>query len=472
MFSTKWSKLFNGIRFRLTIVYATLFGLFICAFAYLTTTESFQAGREDFDSSLINYAIDLSDYLTVDEAGIHIAFKVPGSEIRKAFPFTLNETYYSLRTIDGKFLAKGPKVFPFDAIPYNSSLPLKQDYTHRLLTFSNGADVYRAVNLKITGNSGREMILQVATLFNSIRDRERNQLIIIIVMLPVLLLISSIASYLIAGNALNPIKSLTDTANNIAAKNLSQRVPNVNTGDEIEELSKTLNNLLMRLEKSFKGQEHFVANASHQLNTPLAIIKGELDVLQTKQRTLQEYDKFHTSLREEIERLIELVKNLLLISRVESGQENFIFNTLRLDELLLSVVTRLQSKAREKKITIRFDIDETMDVEVSGEKQLLDSLFENLIDNAIKYSPESSIIHLSMRKGDANLEVWIRDEGPGISEQEMEDILNKRFRRGSSYQLPGTGIGLSIAHQIAEYHHARIIYRKLSDGSLFIVRFS
>lgn len=473
MSSTKWNKLLKGIRFRLTLVYATLFGLFICAFAYLMTNEYFRTGREDFDFSLINYAIDLSEHLVTDKSGVHIAINVPGSEVKKAFPFALNKTYYSLRTIDGKVLAKSHKVFPFKEIPYDATLPLKQDYTHRLLSFENSPDVYRAVNLKITGKDfGREMIVQVATLSNTIRDRERDQLLLTSLMLPILILISSIASYLIAGNALGPIKSLTDTANNIAAQNLSLRVPEVNTGDEVEELSKTLNTLLTRLEKSFKGQENFVANASHQLNTPLAIIKGELDVLQSKERSLPDYQKFHKSLREEIERLIELVKNLLLVSRVESGQENFVFHTLRLDELLLGIITRLQNKARDKKILIRFDIDETMDVEVLGEKQLLDSLFENLIENAIKYSPESSIIGLSMKNIEGKIEVWIRDEGPGITPEEMETILTKRFRRGSSYHLPGAGIGLSIAHQIAEYHKAKISYEKLSDGSLFVVRFN
>lgn len=468
---TGWNKLLKGIRFRLTVVYATLFGLFICVFAYFMTTQNFRSVRKDFDSSLINYAIDLSEYLTVDDFDIH--FKVPGSEGRKAFPFALNESFYALRSIDGKLLATSHKKFKFGEIPYNSSLPLKHAYTHRFISFDHDDNVYRAVNLKISGKkSGQEYIVQVATLYNIVRDRERDQLILTSLTLPILILISSIVSYLLAGNAISPIKSLTDSANKIAAQNLSLRIPEVSTGDEVEELSKTLNNLLARLEKSFKGQENFVANASHQLNTPLAIIKGELDVLESKQRSLQDYQKFHTSLREEIERLIELVKNLLLISRVQSGQENFIFNELRLDELLLGVITRLQVKAKEKKINVRFDIDETMEVEVSGEKQLLDSLFENLIDNAIKYSPEGSNVHLSMKKGETNTEVWIRDEGPGMSDKEMTDVLNNRFRRGSSYQLPGTGIGLSIAHQIVEYHKASIHYQKLQVGSLFIVRFA
>src|SRR5690606_35993502 len=153
------------------------------------------------------------------------------------------------------------------------------------------------------------------------------------------------------------------------------RVPVAKTGDEVEELSKTFDNLLERLEKSFKAQENFVGNASHQLNTPLSIIKGELDVLESKPRSKEEHAKFLASLREEIERLIDLVKKMLLISRVESGLEKFEFQPIRLDDLLLTTSSRLRIKARENKVSVKFNIDENLnplELEIPGERQLLE----------------------------------------------------------------------------------------------------
>lgn len=467
------TKFFQGIRFRLTLVYSTLFGLCLCAFAYVISTQYFQSGREDFDSGLFNYAIDLSEFLNIDESSLKIGFKIPPSEIRKAFPFILNETYYAVRTLEGEILMKSAREFPFNEIPYNSALPFKQDYTHRFLSFNYGDNSYRAVNLKITNESGREMILQVATPSNILEERERNHLLMTGLLVPLLILTSSFISYLIAGNALAPIKGLTDTANNIAAQNLSHRVPVAPTGDEVEELAKTFNGLLERLEKSFKAQEHFVANASHQLNTPLAIIKGELDVLESKPRSVEEHAKYFKSVREEVERLIELVKNMLLVSRVEAGQEKFVFNPLRLDDLLLTITARLRPKKREKNIKVQFNIDEDLSsLEIFGERQLLDSLFENIIENAIKYSPENSIIRLDIKKVNEKIEVWVRDEGPGMDEQEFQKIMAGRFQRGSTLGMPGSGIGLAIANKIAEFHHARIFYKKNDPhGSHFIVRF-
>ena len=470
---TKLTSLFKGIRFRLTLVYSTLFGLFICAFAYILSNQYFQSGRADFDSGLLNYAIDLSEYLHIDDSGLKIDFKLPESEIKKAFPFILNKTIYIVRSYDGKILSRSADPLLNSEIPFDSFLPSYEDYTHRYKTFSVDNEVFRAVNVKISNEHDKEMILQVAASMDTLITRERNHLLITSLMVPTLILISSFISFLIAGNALAPIKLLTETANTIAARNLSLRIPVPHTGDEVEELSKTLNNLLERLEKSFKSQEHFVSNASHQLNTPLAIIKGELDVLESKERTMEEYQRFHRSLREELERLVELVRNMLLISRVESGLDSFVFHSLRLDDLLLGTSSRLRTKAKEKKITIRFNIEEDLNLEVMGEKQLLDSLFENILDNAIKYSPEESTIQLDIKNVNSQVEVWIQDEGPGIDEDDFENILNVRFHRASPRGITGTGIGLPIAQKIAQFHQAEIDYRKLTPcGSLFIIRFN
>lgn len=469
----KWNKLFKGIRFRLTLVYSTLFGLFICVFAYIITGQYFQSGREDFDHSLINYAIDLSEHLISDKTGGSISVKIPDSEIRKAFPFILRETYYSVRDSKGNFLSKSYGEATFQEIPFNPSLTNKNDYTHRLLSFTHDGESFRAINVKITSQK-KEMILQVATSYNLVLEREQNHLIVTGLMVPILILISSFFSFLIAGNALRPIRTLIDTANNIAAQNLSSRVPEMNTGDEVEELAKTLNNLLDRLEQSFIAQENFVANASHQLNTPLAIIKGEMDVLQSKERTPDEVKKFHQSLREELQRLIDLVKNMLLVSRVKSGLATFVFNPLRLDDLLLTTSSRLRAKAREKRIIVRFNIDEDLspsDLEVMGEKQLLDAVFENLLDNAIKYSPDESIIQLDIQKINGKTSVLIQDEGPGMDEDDFKHRLNNRFQRGQN-TIPGSGIGLSIANKIAGLHNAKINYKKMAPrGSLFTVEF-
>ncbi|MGE3608067.1 MAG: sensor histidine kinase [Bacteriovoracaceae bacterium] len=476
MFLARWTKRFKGIRSQLTIVYSTLFGLFICIFAYILSSEYLHSSQTDFDSAVLNYAIDLSEQVLKDQDNYTSNLKIPQQESKKHFPFILGETYFSLRSIDGTILAKGPKGAYIKEIPYDKGLPKKEDYTHRYLSFKSEDHEYRAINLKFSNAAGNAMILQVATPSNIIQDLENRLLLINSLIIPFLIGILSMVSYIIAGNALSPLNDLIGTANSIAATNLSLRVPEMCTGDEIEELSRTFNTLLTRLEKSFKAQENFVANASHQLNTPLAIIKGELDVLESKSRTMEEHERFHKSLREELERLIDLVKNMLLISRVESGQKNLIMNRIRLDELLLGITSRLNTRAKEKRIVLRFNISEFLDANdfiILGEKQLMDCLFENILENAIKYSPEDSVVSINIEKLADKVAVKIQDAGPGINQEELKRILSERFIRGQNMMLPGTGIGLSIAYQIAEYYGARISYEKLQpQGSLFTVSFN
>ncbi len=477
MYSIKSNKAkrFKGIRARLTFVYSTLFGLFLCIFAYIISGQYLNNAREEFDKALLNYTIDLTSEIYFEEEGMNPELKIPERELRKRFPFTIGQTFFWVRTIDGKKILEGQKGFPPGDIPYSSEIALKADYTHRYMTLTKNKDEFRALNLKMTNSRGTPLIFQVATPANILRDQASSHFFVNLITIPLLILIASIASYILAENAIAPIQMVTDTANNIAAKNLSLRVPEIDSQDEVAELSKTFNTLLDRLEKSFKAQENFVANASHQLNTPLAIIKGELDVLESKGRTMDDYNRFHKSLREELERLIELVKNMLLISRVESGLESFVFHPVRVDELLLAITARLSMKAREKKITLRFNISEELsseNIEPMGERQLLTCLFENILDNAIKYSPDESTVAIDIRHGENPLEVWIRDEGPGIDELAYANIQRYRFQRGDKNPLPGTGIGLSIALQIAAYHGALISYRRLQpQGSLFVIGF-
>ena len=464
------ANLFKGLRFRLTFVYSSLFGFFICIFAYILSAQYMDLLRQDFDAALLNFGLDIArnDQLT---PGFGTKLKIPDYEMNKVFPFTIGSTVYVLRSIDGKMVGGNTDV----NIPYREQLAKSPDYTHRFLSLSHLNEDYRAVNIKMTNAEGLERILQVATPSQLLTEQKERLLLMNLLTIPFIILFASIASYLIAGNALGPVRVLTDTARSIAAENLSRRVPEIDTDDEVAELARTFNKLLERLEKSFRAQENFVANASHQLNTPLSIIKGELDILESKSSTSEDVAKFRKSLREELERLIELVKKLLLISRVEGGNENFVMRPIRLDEILLNTSSRLTGLARQKKMNIRFNIGESLKEDsllVRGDRQLLDAMFENILENAIKYSPPETVVMIDVEKIDYRTQVSISDEGPGLSQETWVSITQGRFKRGEGITLPGTGIGLSIVQSIAELHGATLMLGpKKTIGSKFVIAF-
>jgi signal transduction histidine kinase len=475
MSSTILSKKFAGIRERLTLVYSTLFGLFICLFAYFSIGHLNETSRKDFDAALLNFAIDASDSLYEEDK----ITRLPGlKEVDKLKlrPFPLESTTFVVRDSKGDILAEDPTKTIL--IPFEKNIADRPNYTHRFLTILKKDEKFRAINLKLkkVDDPSDYFILQVAVPLSYVIDQERKLFALTGIVIILLIFLSSFVSYIIAGSALAPIKLLTETASHIVVKNLSKRVPDIKTGDEVEDLTQSFNELLERLQRSFEAQEHFVANASHQLNTPLAIIKGELDVLEQRERSLDEYRKFNKSLREEVERLIDLVKNMLMIARIEAGQEDsFRLHPMRLDEALIGTISRLTPKAKDKKVSVKFYISEELNTEeliINGERQLISSMFENLLDNAIKYTPEESTVSIEILKEEF-LSVRICDEGPGMKLLEFQNILNKRFRRGSMTLMPGTGIGLSIAQKIALHHKAEIHYKKLKpQGSEFSVVFT
>jgi signal transduction histidine kinase len=467
-------QFFKGLRFRLTFVYSSLFGFFICIFAYILSAQYMDLLRHDFDASLLNFAVDISRTESLTP-GFGTKLKVPDYEISKEFPFSMGSTVYMLRSIDGEILGGNSGLPDGFSIPYLEQIAKSPNYTHRFVSLMYLNQDYRAVNLKMTNAEGVVRILQLATPSQLLTEQKERLLLMNLLTIPLIILLASIASYLIAGNALGPVRVLTETARSIAAENLSQRVPEVNTEDEVAELARTFNKLLERLEKSFRAQENFVANASHQLNTPLSIIKGELDVLESKSSTTEDVAKFRKSLREELERLIELVKKLLLISRVEGGHENFVMRPIRVDEILLNTSSRLTSLAREKKMNIRFNIGESLQEDsllVRGDRQLLDAMFENILENAIKYSPPETVVMIEVEKVDSRIEVSVCDEGPGISQETWINIIQGRFKRGEGITLPGTGIGLSIVQSIAELHNANLkLGPNMTKGSKFVIAF-
>lgn len=474
MSSIALSKTFKGIRFQLTLVYSTLFGLFICIFAFILSHQFSKTSRQSFDSALLNYAIDIAGKIEMGKPHLYSILSSSEGELEKELPFIADNSHFIVRSIEGKIIYRSENSEGISNIPYSEELARKKRYTHRFQTLRRGKVKYRAINMKIKNDQEKDIILQVATPSLLLDNQERTIYFFNIITLPLLISIASLASYIIAGNALSPIKTLTEAANSIVIKNLSLRVPELKTGDEIEELSKTLNHLLDRLQKSFEGQDHFVANAGHQLNTPLAIIKGELDVLESRPRSLEDHQKFLRSLREEIQRLIELVKKMLLVSRVEAGKESFVFKELRIDDVLTETVSRLYPKAQDKNISLKLNIDESVmehEPTVQGEMQLLQCLFENILENAIKYSPENSSVRLELRVNEF-IEVSICDAGAGMSQDELKRILTTRFRRGGRRIMPGTGIGLSIAYMIAQHHNANISYEKVHPtGSQFLIKF-
>lgn len=466
----------RGIRFRLSLVYSGLFGLCLILLSLFLTKEYLDLARDDYDQYLRNFAIDLSNYVKHGPDEGSVSIEIPISEQIKFFPFVIQDTLVQVRGMQGNILYQNHEGAD---IPYIPDLAHSRKYTHRFHNFIRQDAHMRGLNLKILPNPGDPLILQVATSSESlVRLRERHFLFLLII-IPLTILISAIFAILIAGKALDPIRITIERVKLLLQDGGHSPLPVPDTGDEIEELARTFNSMLQQVQQTLSAQEQFVSHASHQLNTPLTIMRGELEVLRSKERTPEEFNRFHDSLMQELHRLSQLVKDMLLVSRVEAGREHFTFSPLNLDEVITETLERLAPRARERQVALRYDVDPSlMDGEnllvFPGERQLLVCLFENLIENAIKYSPSPSTVGVRLigQSDGVRIEVW--DNGPGPDDKLRQQLAHpSRFARGErTANVAGSGLGLYLAKKIADYHHAQLeISQNHPKGSIIAATF-
>jgi signal transduction histidine kinase len=285
------------------------------------------------------------------------------------------------------------------------------------------------------------------------------------------LILIGVGGFYLTSKSLHPVDLITRRAKQISHSNLSERIEVKNEDDELGQLSTVLNDLLDRLHKAFISQQEFLADAAHELKTPLSILRlhweSEINnpnlTLELKEKLVQDV--------ETITRLSHLINNLLLLSKTEAVNLNFELKNVRLDEILEEVVTDASILAKFKGQEIV--IVDFIPVMVNGDKLRLYQLFFNLIDNAIKYSPENESILISLRIKDDYAIIEIKDNGSGIPPNDTPNIFKRFYRvqKDRARRSGGSGLGLAICKLIVESHGGSIeVISELKKGSTFKVK--
>jgi two-component system, OmpR family, sensor kinase len=292
-------------------------------------------------------------------------------------------------------------------------------------------------------------------------------------LVPLFLVLATTGGYFLARKSLAPVDSMSRYADRISAENLHERLLISNANDELGRLAKTINNLLDRLSQSFEHQRQFIADASHELRTPIAILNGEIEVaLSQPSRSSSEYRDSLENLQQEAKRLARIVDDLFTLSRADSGQYPLAPQDFYLDELVASCVHSVRSLALAKKIAL--DLDNRGELPICADETLLRRMLLNLLDNALKYTPEGGKVAVSCASTPAGYELTIFNSGPAIPEVIRGRIFERFFRadpaRSWTIQNGGAGLGLSIARWIAESHHGQLqLVRSDSEGNTFKV---
>ncbi len=313
-------------------------------------------------------------------------------------------------------------------------------------------------------------IVQVATSLSGVQDTLRKLILILVSIVPLALIIASIGGIFLANKVLKPINEINRITREITSKNLQLRVPLPSTHDELGQLVETINEMIERLEKSFLQIQQFTADASHELKTPLTILKGEAELALRKQRDPEEYREYLRSSLEEINRMTRLVQDLLILSRADTGRLTLHKEPLNLATLVDACCDQCRFLGEGQEVKVLFDRQE--EIWVLGDKYRLKQMLFNLVENAIKYSDRGRKVEVHTRQNGRFVNVLVKDEGVGIDKKDIPYIFDRFYRvdKSRSREAGGTGLGLSICKWIAEAHGGKItVESTLGKGSCFTV---
>lgn len=294
----------------------------------------------------------------------------------------------------------------------------------------------------------------------------------ILLLLPGVLVAASVGGWLLANEALKPVDRVTRTARFITARNLKERLAKMETDDEIGRLVQTFNEMLERLDKSFEQVQSFTADASHELKTPLTILKGEIELALRRERPAREYQEILVSALEEIERLTRITSDLLLLAKSDAGAVQLDISQVNLSKLIEEAALHYQALLDEKHVVLEV-LPGRHDVVIEGDPFRLKQAILNLIENAIAYTPSGG--RVVVRAGWSNAFyalLQISDTGIGIAEEEKARIFERFYRadKARSRREGGTGLGLSIVRWVVESHGGRIeVDSRPQRGSTFTI---
>jgi heavy metal sensor kinase len=314
-------------------------------------------------------------------------------------------------------------------------------------------------------------LIRVGMSLESVSVTRHRFLLVMAALLPLAVLLAGSGGWLLARQALRPVDRMTEAARRISAEHLDERVHTIGTGDELDRLAATLNDMLGRLDVAFRQIRQFSTDASHELQTPLTILQGELEVALRAPRTPDEYRHVLTSALEESVRIASLVEGLLLLSRADAGVLRMDHQPVELAHLVAEVHAHIQVLADARGVTL--DLGMLTPMTIQGDRQHLRRLLLNLVDNSIKYTPAAGRVTLALYKDGAWAVLCVSDTGIGLAPEEQERIFQRFYRTPAAVSRgeEGSGLGLCIARSIAEAHGGYIqVESAEGHGSTFTVR--
>lgn len=460
----------RSLRFRMTAWYA---GLLLCAL--LVFGVSVYLGLE-------RYLISTQQATLASECraiGSELLPQLPGkradwlmSEINEAYAPEVNARFVrvSREGTGVVYLSGAPKDGAFEPaeIPFPQG---KEKESSRRIRLNNGRQLL-ANTMSFTTPDGSHFLVETGIPLERTQVVLHGLLLTLGIYTPFIVFLAVAGGYWLMRRSLEPVDEITERAEGITSSNLSERLPIIRTGDELERLSTALNRMIERLDDAFQHINRFSADASHELRTPLTILQLELEGIVHDDPLNESFERHIGSALEETHRMSRIVESLLAISRLDAGEVKLDKLHLNLSELVARTAGEMKVLAQDKSIALSISVEEGVYLE--GDRTHLQQVVLNLVDNAIKYTQEGGAIHVRLYVKDWRTIIEVSDNGAGIPSHALPHVFERFYRadKARSRASGGAGLGLSIVKAICTAHRAAIfVTSEEGKGSSFSVEF-
>lgn len=342
----------------------------------------------------------------------------------------------------GKTLNKSPNL-------YDESLEFTLDSTQKFIQNKYlREESIRQIQLPLVHEGKTYGYMVIAMSFEDSEMVIQSLLDTLLLIYPVLLVITFFTSRIISRITIKPISHIAKKVDEINSNNLNKRVSETSNGDELETLSKAINDFLNRIDAAIKREKQFTADASHQLRTPLAVIKGNLEVLIRQARQPEVYVKEIKQNIGKIDNMTDTVEKLLVLARLDIEHKNIEVENIDVYNLTEVILTNYKQEILQKSMSL--DIDKSFKIKLVSNKTYLSLILDNLISNAVKYADPNTTIYIKFLLSELNLKISISNTGPKISDGETEMIFNPFYRNIDHINtVKGDGLGLAIVAKAA-----------------------
>ncbi|MCB9720447.1 MAG: HAMP domain-containing histidine kinase [Candidatus Omnitrophica bacterium] len=485
---------YRSISFEISFLYSLILGMILLAFSGVLYFVLFRTVHRELDRELkttaVNICSTINSYLEVrgeeaeplkfalekaiaDEEKSPRRFLFWTSSFEKRWlqqvdSMDLQEYFINFVSTTKASITRSPNMsedlidrIRESVVPSEDGAP-----TYKTLTYK-GRRV-RIINYPFTYKDQDHYYVQVGVYQRPIIDLILTFLISVVISIPAILILTSFIGRLLVKRILGPVDEIAAIARKVSHEDLSARVQTRYNYQEVAYLIDDFNDMIGRLENSFAHIEEFTSHAAHELRTPLTVIKGEAELALLNTRSMEEYRQAMNVTLEEVHRMLRIVDDLLLLSKIDYRPEVFIYEQFDFVPYIQEIIQQTEILVRDKHIRLEANISGRA-AEIKADRVHLRRLFFNVIDNAIKFTPERGLLKIDVSVKKEYIQIIISDSGIGIPQDEISKIFD-RFYRTTNSPRGGHGLGLSIAMSLAHLHKGTIrVTSELNKGTSFFI---